>query len=235
MSRLIPDGFLTIRQAAERLAVALYSGVPDRAIVQESRELGLDVTDGAALDDAVSEIWAAVDKSMLNLLLIGATRKLPLKCSPQMSKEIPLFRSPRGGDLSFFRPANPYHRQFVEWFGPNLSTVTAVFQEEQIEKLARTLLRARRRRSKSAGPKQVGRPSRLAEAKEIIRRIIDAQRWSSTRSMKALTKEVNRQSKLASPFSEDTVVRAIDELHAESRDRRFERVRRTRRKAGHGG
>src|SRR5216684_111385 len=106
MGRLIPDGFLTIRQAAERLVVAMYSGVPDRAVVQNLRESGLDVADGPPLDDAVSEVWVAVDKGKINLFLAGARRKVPLKCSSEMSKGIPLFRSPRGGDLSFLRPAN---------------------------------------------------------------------------------------------------------------------------------
>ncbi len=208
----------------------MYSGVPDRAVVQEARELGLDVADGAALDDAVSEIWAAVDKSVLNLFLTGARRRAPVKCSSQMSQGIPLFRSPRGGDLSFLRPTNPYHRQFIRWFGRDLSTVTAVFREEEVAKLARALLRKRRRRTRSVGAKQVGRPSRMAKAKEIIRHTIDEQRWSSTQSMKALTREVNRRSKSAKPFSEDSVLRALDQLYAESGDRRFERVRRARRR-----
>src|SRR5882757_9451772 len=146
MSRLIPDGFLTIRQAAERLVVALYSGVPDRSVVKKVRELGLDVADGAALDHAVSEIWAAVDRRKLNLFLVGARRDAPLKFSAEMSKGIPLLRSPRGADFNFLRPANPLYPQFVEWFGSDLSTVTVVFREQEIEELARVLLRARRRR-----------------------------------------------------------------------------------------
>jgi len=95
MRGLIPDGFLTMRQAAAKLAAAMYSGMPDRAIVQSVRELGLDVADGTALDDAVSEIWAAVDRGKLNLFLIGARREAPLKFPPELSKGIPLFRSPR--------------------------------------------------------------------------------------------------------------------------------------------
>ena len=47
MNRIIPDSFVTTRQAAERLALAKYSGVPDRAVVRNLRELGLDVADGA--------------------------------------------------------------------------------------------------------------------------------------------------------------------------------------------
>jgi hypothetical protein len=232
MSRLIPDGFLTIRQAAERLVVAMYSGVPDRAVVQNLRESGLDVADGPPLDDAISEVWAAVDKGKIDLFLVGARGDAPLKFSAEMSKGIPLLRSPRGADFSYLRPANPYQHQFVEWFGRDLSTVTPVFREEEIKRLARGLLRARRRRTKAAGQKKAGRPSRAAETKEIVRRVIDQRRWSPTQSMKALTQEVNRQPNLLSPLSEDSILRALDQLHAESGDRRFERVRRERRRPG---
>jgi hypothetical protein len=40
MRRLLPEGFLTIRQAAERLAAAMYGGVPDRPEVASLRRLG---------------------------------------------------------------------------------------------------------------------------------------------------------------------------------------------------
>jgi len=53
MRRLLPEGFLTIRQGAERLAAAMYGGVPDRPEIASLRELGGDVADGAALDAAV--------------------------------------------------------------------------------------------------------------------------------------------------------------------------------------
>ena len=62
MGQLIPDGFLTIRDAAEKVAAAMYAGVPDRSSVTQFREQGFDVADGAAIDDATSEISAAVDK-----------------------------------------------------------------------------------------------------------------------------------------------------------------------------
>jgi hypothetical protein len=56
MGQLIPDGFLTIRDAAEKVAAAMYAGVPDRSSVMQFREQGFDVADGAAIDDATKTI-----------------------------------------------------------------------------------------------------------------------------------------------------------------------------------
>jgi len=65
MSHLIPGGFLTMRQAADQLAIAMYSGEPDRPVATQQRELGNDVADGAAVVDAIGRIWAAVDRGKL--------------------------------------------------------------------------------------------------------------------------------------------------------------------------
>jgi hypothetical protein len=226
MSRLIPEGFLTIRQAAEELAVAIYSGEPERAEVKRLRETEGDVADGVAIAAAISQLWSAADRGKIQAFVVGPTGGVPLKLTTAMSKGIPHLRSPRGGTLHLLRPSNPYHKQFAEWFGPDLSTVSVVFRGPEVTKLARTLLRARRRRAASAAAKSVGRPSRKLEVKTLIPKLVDQGRWSPTQSIKALTKEVNRAGKWSKNVSDDTVGRALDQLHAETADRRFERVHR---------
>ena len=136
MNHLIPEGFLTIRQAADKLGVALYSGILDRSVVKEHRESGFDVADGTVPEDAISKIWTAVDTGKLQALVVGAKHRTPLKLSISMSKEIPALRSLRGGDLSFLRPSNPNYEQFAEWFGRNLSKVSVVFREVEITRLS---------------------------------------------------------------------------------------------------
>ena len=54
-----------MRQAADQLAIAMYSGEPDRPVATQQRELGNDVADGAAVVDAIGRIWAAVDRGKL--------------------------------------------------------------------------------------------------------------------------------------------------------------------------
>jgi hypothetical protein len=61
MTDLLPNGFLTILQAADALLPALRGGMPERTLVRQLRDRGLDVSDGAARSQAIEEIWKAVD------------------------------------------------------------------------------------------------------------------------------------------------------------------------------
>jgi hypothetical protein len=47
--------------------------------------------------------------------------------------------------------------------------------------------------------------------------------------VKALVRLANRVGNWPKPMSEDTVARALDQLYEETQDRRYRRVRRTRR------
>jgi hypothetical protein len=138
-----------------------------------------------------------------------------------LSKSIPGLRNPRGADFNLLRPRNPLRKQFVEWFGSDLSMIAIVFRETEINRLARTLLRARRRRVAAAAARKTGRPQRRVEVKAKIREVVDQGAWRPTKSIKALTREVNRR--VDKPVSDDTVGRALDDLHRETGDRRFER------------
>jgi len=227
MSRLIPRGYLTIREAADEIASAMYAGEPDRPAVKELREAGIDVADGAAIEGAISKLWAAVDRKKIQAFVVGPTRAEPLKLTSEMSKAIPALRSARGRDLNFLRASNLYHKQFVQWFGLDFSTISVVFRGEDIKSLARSLLRARRRQAASAKGK-VGRPSRRADVEAAIREVIDRGRWCPTQSIKALTREVNRLGKCVKPVSDETVGRVLKQLHEETVDRRFERVQRAK-------
>ena len=103
------------------------------------------------------------------------------------------------------------------------------FREVEIRKLARRLMRTRRRTSRSHDTQErLGRPSRQSAVSTIIREIIEKKKWSPLSGLKALTQNVNRQAKLEFPVSEDTVARALNSLYEKTQDRRFERVRRNR-------
>jgi hypothetical protein len=102
------------------------------------------------------------------------------------------------------------------------------FRETEVQKLARRLMRARRIAQKADGRKIGGRPSYMAIVQPVISQLIATRKWNATMSMKALTREVNRASKCPRDISDDTVTRALDLLHDQTKDRRYERVRRTR-------
>jgi hypothetical protein len=228
MTQLIPDGFLSIRQSADNLATAMYAGEPDRPTVAYLKSRALDVADGAAIDDAVSELWKAYDDGKVEAFLIGAAQKMPLKLPNDMSKGIPGLRSPRGRDFTLLRHRNRHHHQLVEWFGRDLSTVAVVFRETEVRRLCRALLQRRRRRVRPTG-KIRGRPPRRLEVEPVICNLIDLKKWDPTKSVKTLTRLVNRQGKWIKPVSEDTVERVLQNLHRRTRDRRYERVEKKRR------
>jgi hypothetical protein len=226
MAHLIPDGFLTLKQAANKLAVALFAGVPDRSVIEQHKKSGFDVADGAAVEQAISEIWAALDRGKLGAFVVGPRHPSPLRISARMSEGIPLLRSLRGGDFSFLRPRNPYYGQFIERFGRDLTSVLVVLRASEVTSMARSLLGARRRRTPSVRTRNAGRPSRRGEVKREIRAVIDKRQWSPLQSLKALTKTVNVRARWLTPVSDETVARALHELHGETGDRRFERLRR---------
>jgi hypothetical protein len=63
----------------------------------------------------------------------------------------------------------------------------------------------------------------------VIKDVIERRKWNATMAMKALTREVNRAGKWSQPVSQDTVTRALDRLYEQTDERRFDRIRRSRR------
>lgn len=171
------------------------------------------------------------DAGKVQALAIGPGGKGPLKLSASMTQEIPLLRTLRVGSFNFLRPTNRNFRQFCEWFGRDLcrdlSSVALVFREPGINRLARTLLRTRRRRQETPpGAKPRGRPRLQQEVQKVIAEIIHQGKWQPSQSLKMLTVLVNRKGSWSKLVSEDTVGRALDALFVETKDRRFDRVHR---------
>jgi hypothetical protein len=83
-------------------------------------------------------------------------------------------------------------------------------------------------RSKVAktGTKSRGRPKKRPDITEVIKQIVDQKRWSTLNGIKALTQLVNRSAPSVT-VSEDTVSRELDAIFVDTKDRCFERVKRT--------
>jgi hypothetical protein len=231
MGTLIPEGFLALREAVERIATAMYSGQPDQPNVTRLRGLGIDVADGDARHQAVSKIWSAVDAGTLQAFVVGPGHSEPKCLTSAISKGIPLLRSPRGGDLRFFRPRKLGYAEFARWFGPDLSMVSVIFRDKEIGRLARSVLRLRRRKSQGPSAEGRGRPSLQIEIETVVRDIVLKRKWISSESLKKLTQLVNRHAQCLKNVSEDTVGRTLRKIFIETGDRRFERVCQRRRAA----
>jgi hypothetical protein len=231
MGTLIPESFLALREAVERIATAMFSGLPDQPNVTRLKELGVDVADGDARQEAVSKIWSAVDSGKLQAFVVGPGHSEPKCLTSAISKGIPLLRSPRGGDLRFFRPSKVGYAEFARWFGPDLSMVSVIFRETEIILLGQSILRSRRQKSLKRPAERRGRPSRQIEVESVVRDIVQKSKWVSTESLKKLTQLVNRHAQCLKNVSEDTVGRALRKIFIETGDRRFERVCQRRRAA----
>lgn len=229
---IVPNGYLTILEAAGVVSQAIYAGVPDFPVVSKLRQEGFELRDGLAIDRAIEEIWKAVDRRRLRVLAVGGRPRRIVRLSPELTKMIPILRSSRGRGFTFLRPSNPVHHQLVSWFGPLFYEAVLAFPEREVEKLARQVMRVRRAAQKPDGQKKPrGRPSRIAPVQDAIRRVIAQRKWNPTLGMKALTREVNRVGQWPKGASQSTVARALDFLLEQTNDRRFERVRRTRKTA----
>ena len=230
MTTVLPNGYLTILQAAEMLSGTMYAGVPDLPIVRQLRKRALDVKDGRAMDRANAELWKAVDARELRALAIGGRPRRILRLDPELTNMIPTLRSPRGRGFTFLRQSNLAYHQLASWFGPSVHSAVLAFRETEVQKLARKLMRTRRIAQKGGGRKSSrGRPSRMAVVRPVIRDLVVNGKWNPTIGMKALTRQVNRAGKWPQDVSQDTVTRTLDLLREETKDRRFERVRQRRR------
>jgi hypothetical protein len=223
-------GYVTLLEAAEMLQPSMFAGVPDQAVVIRLRQMGVNVRDGLATDHAIAEIWKAVDAGAVRAMIVGGRPRRIVRLDPAITKQIPILRSPRGRGFTFLGPSNPAFHQLAGWFGPGLSNITLAFRQTEIQKLAHRLRRTRRRMSVSDGAKKrSGRPSRQAEVRSVICEIVESRKWNSLMGVKALTRFTNRVGKWLSPVSEDTVARALDQLHEDTQDRCYRRVHRIRR------
>jgi hypothetical protein len=115
MTRLVPVGYLTFREAVIRIEHAMFAGIPDRVEVAKLRQSGDDVADGEANQRAVSELWKGVDARKLQPVAIGGHPRQKVKLTAEQTKGIPALRT--CGDFSFLRSRNSLYRELVAWFG----------------------------------------------------------------------------------------------------------------------
>jgi hypothetical protein len=225
MSRLVPNGFLTFRQAAAKIEDALFAGTPDQAAVVKARsQMGADIGDRDANRAAIDELWKSVDAAAVRPVVIGGAPRRVVKLDPALTRAIPFLR--RTGDFTLLRPRNAHYAEITGWFGVHqIANITLAFRESDVGKLCSRLRQTRRRKARSSGGKR-GRPTIQALIRPCIVEAIDQGKWNTTGSMKALTLLVGRT--IGTGVSEDSVTRALDKLYAETLDRRFSRHRKSR-------
>jgi hypothetical protein len=195
-------------------------------LVTRLRKQGVDVRDGQATDQAIRELWRAVDEGRLRAMAVGGRPRRIVRLGPDLTKSIPGLRSPRGRGFTFLRPSNRDFHQLASWFGSFLHSAVLAFRESEIQKLSRRLMRVRRIAEKRGNKQSTrGRSSLIIIVQPVIRELTKQGKWNTTMTVKTLTRAVNRHGTWPWNVSEDTVTRALDLLHEQTKDRRFERVR----------
>jgi len=227
MTRLVPVGFLTFREAAVKIEDAMFAGVPDRAVVVKARQQsGSDVGDREANREAIGELWKAVDAGSVRAVAIGGIPRHVIELNPDLTRAIPTLR--RTGDFTSLRPRNLNYADIAGWFGVSqISHIVVAFARRDVEKLCSRLRGARRRKAGSSATRRGrGRPAVHTLIRPCVLELMDRGKWNTSQSMKALTQLVSR--KLMRNVSEDSVSRVLDGLHTETDERRFLRHRRSR-------
>ena len=108
MSRPVPIGFLTFREAVGKIEEVMFAGAPDRsAVVKACEEFGGDVGDGEASRTAAAELWKAVDKGPVRPLAFGGQRRRAIKLA-DLTREIPAMR--RSDDFTSLHIVAPTKR-----------------------------------------------------------------------------------------------------------------------------
>ena len=236
MTTVLPIGYITILEAAEMLLPAMYAGVPDLPVVTSLGQKGIDVRDGATMDRAIAELWNAVDECSLRPMAIGGRPRRVERLDAAITNQIPTLRSPRGRGFSLLRQSNPAYHQLASCFGSDLPRATLAFRETEVHRLARKLIRARRTAVRANDAKRPrGRPSRQGMIISTVLEIVERGKFVPLNGLKALTQLLNRSGKFEPPISDDTVARVLDRLYQETKDRRFQRLRRRRKQQGVSG
>ena len=227
MNAILPIGFASFRETQDAFEHALFAGTPERPEVLElRRKLGPNIGDGVALAASKKAIWEAVDQGKLRLVAVGGSPRRIITLDAETTHSIPHMR--RTDDLTYLRPSHRLHREFVAWFGLDLGRVTLAFRSSEVKAHTQRLMRGRRRKRIPNTSTRHGRPSLRAPIKQAIEQIVHRNAWSSTQSIKQLAVLVNRHGSVTRLVSEDTVRRALDELHRKDGDRRYARAKRQR-------
>ena len=140
MTAVVPNGYVTILEAADLLSRAMYAGMPDLAVVSQRRKEGLNIRDEQARDRAITEIWKSVDEGRLRALAIGGRPRQIVRLHPELTNSIPGLRSPRVRGFTSLRQSNFAYHDLASWFGPLLHRAVLTFEETEVQKLARRLM-----------------------------------------------------------------------------------------------
>ena len=225
MITILPEGLVSLAEAAHVVESALSGGKPDQPVVIGLREvLGHDVGDGRASSEAKTAIWKAVDSKVLQVVAVGGRSERVIALTREFTLSIPFLR--RVFSFVYLRPTHRQWKTVARWFGPDVASVVLAVRTTELKKLAQRLMRDRRHKRSSKPGTKYGRPSNQEAIQKAITFVVDRKQWTTVRSLKELTLLVNRSRAVAMSVSRNSVTRALDALFEATKDRRYARIRR---------
>ena len=90
MTRIMRIDYVSLREAADIIVQTLFAGVPGRPRVLMARQTEGDVADGLAIDDAIKELWDAVDRKKVRIVAFGGRPRRVIRLTPELTRGIPL-------------------------------------------------------------------------------------------------------------------------------------------------
>jgi hypothetical protein len=232
MAQVIPGPYLSLREAIWTLARARNAGEETSDDAKHAHKLGFDQEfSRKELQDAADALWSHIDAGKLTVWAEHPGSNAPLRIEPALLDFVGVRRY-GVSDLSYLRPPHRLLHLLAQRFGPSWRDTQLLLDRTELARVERNQRRTRKRKQAPPGSaKPVGRPNKVSGAKPAIRKVVDAKQWRGTESLKKLTSILSR-----APYnlgvSTDTAARALDELFQETRDRRFQRLRKASRTAG---
>lgn len=224
------EGHVCLREAIWTIAEAKCAGRPFAEAVAQARSQGwasfCDEHEHKAANEA---FWKAVDDGHVSVRAVHPASGRMRIIEAERTLSIPFLRHHRGGDLTMLRPANPVYFELVRWFGcPPYELELIVGVNELRRCCARIRINRKRRAREGAGRTSPGRPPSLPETKAVLMELARAgEEIAGPTALKEVTNLVNEKLKPLT-VSDRSVGRALDSLFAETSDRRFKRLKKTR-------
>jgi hypothetical protein len=226
MNGIVPEGYITLKNAAHALAEIQYAGTDAHDAVIKVRAAGYDVRFTVEeYEQSAATCWELIDRTHdrkrgmkpVHIWVEQPKTSRMIQIEPGKLAPVPFARSYKVGDLSYLR-SGPLFVQFSHWFDPPFNHVVFMLKVEDLDCLLLNYRRTVRRKAR-AGAQRVGRPSDSPAVQEAILEIDGRGKWNARRdSVKALWQLLGRPP-YSLDVSESTVSRALKALVKADHDR----------------
>jgi hypothetical protein len=227
MADLTPSGSLGIDEAIAAFGERMYRNDPESELVQKLRKSGLSIGSAERNADAVEALRRAVVRGNLEVFAWHSGMSAPVRLS-----DTALARLRMLDRRTFFLRTG--HVRVIELaragvlgeLAKNFSDSRCFFEEHDF----RIWLDRRERRLRSseegliARPVALGRPSKTLSIKPLIVEIVEGRLWDRSEPLARMVDLLNRRLP-SDRVCADTVAKAMDDLHDETREARYERRR----------